>query len=51
VGPATALDADCPLSDDEVMERFRAMGDLLHDIHDTEARAIGALAAARDRVD
>ncbi|HSJ45639.1 MAG TPA: hypothetical protein VK923_13245 [Euzebyales bacterium] len=29
---------------------FGVMGDLLHDIHNTQVRAIAALAAARDRV-
>ncbi len=46
-----ALDAECPLSDDDVMARSGAMGELLRDMHDTEVRAIGALASARERTD
>lgn len=46
----TAVDAECPLEDDDIVARFTAMGGLLADIHDTEARALDALAAARDEV-
>lgn len=44
------LDADCPLDDDEVGSRLAGMADVLTRIHDTEARAMDALRAARDRV-
>ena len=44
-----ALDADCPLGDHDVEARFAEMGGLLAAIHDTEVRAMDALAAARDR--
>jgi hypothetical protein len=46
----TAVDAECPLEDDDIVARFAAMGGLLADIHDTEVRALDALAAARDEV-
>lgn len=40
-----ALDADCPLDDDEVGARFEAMAELLGEIHAAEVRAMDALAA------